>query len=440
VSRRRKRLPEQPAQVTIEKLTHDGRGVGYIDGKAIFVDGALPGEIVLFRYTQIRRDYACGKPLEVNHPSSDRTPPPCTAYDYCGGCSLQHVSHKAQIRIKQDLLIEQLRRIGKIESFELWPPLSGPQWGYRHKARLGVRFVRNKGRVLVGFREKGSGKVAEIDSCLTLHPAVGEKIPEMAKFIDGLNIRDKIPQIEVALGDNRHALVFRTLTSPNNDDKAALLEFGRRFDFDIYLQPKGPDSLECLYPDNPELLCYELPEDVTLWFGPLDFTQVNPAINRKMIERVMNALDPHPEESILDLYCGLGNFTLPLARKAGQVTGVEGNYQAVSRGRYNAQTNDIDNATFHCTDLSKDLDGYVWTRHHYDKILLDPARTGALNVIEWISRWNPKRVVYVSCNPSTLARDLAILVHNHGYHLVRAGIMDMFPHTAHVESIAWLER
>ncbi len=440
MARRRKRLPQQPAEVTIEKLAHDGRGIGHIEGKVVFVEGALPGETVLFHYTQIRRDYACGKVLTITHPATDRVKPRCTAFDRCGGCSLQHASHEAQIRIKQDLLLEQLRRIGRIEHFKLWPPLTGPQWGYRHKARLGVRFVRNKGRVLVGFRERASGKVAEIDHCLILHPAVGEKIRDLSILVDGLSIREQIPQIEIALGDNRHALVFRTLSPPNEEDTKKLITFGRDHDFDVYLQPKGPDSLICIHSNDPALLCYELPGNVVLWFGPLEFTQVNPSINRKMIELVLTILAPKPEESILDLFCGLGNFTLPLAKKAGMVTGVEGNPQAVERGKYNARANAIENATFHCTDLSGKLNDHPWSQTHYDKILLDPARSGALEVMEWIPRWNPKRVVYVSCNPATLARDLGILVHDHGFRLLRAGIMDMFPHTAHVESIALLER
>ncbi len=440
MGRRKKRLPQQPAEITIEKLTHDGRGIGHLEGKAIFVEGALPGETVLFRYTQMRRDYACGKTLEVIRPAADRVDPPCTAFGRCGGCSFQHVAPEAQIRIKQDLLLEQLRRIGKIEHLELWPPLTGPQWGYRHKARLGVRFVRNKGRVLVGFRERASGKVAEIDRCLTLHPAVGDRIQDLSGLIDGLSIREQIPQIEIALGDNRHALVFRTLTPPTEDDKDALIAFGRNHGFDIHLQPKGPDSLQCIHPDAPSLLCYELPENVTLWFSPLDFTQVNPGINRKMIERVLTALEPGAEESILDLFCGLGNFTLPLARRTGRVTGVEGNPQAVERGILNARANALDNVSFHCADLSGKLDDHPWARQPYDKVLLDPARPGAQEVMEWIPRWNPRRVVYVSCNPATLARDLGILVHEHGYRLIKAGIMDMFPHTAHVESIALLER
>lgn len=440
MGRRRKRFPDTPVEVAVEKLTHDGRGIGHIDGKAVFIEGALPDETVLFRYTQMRRDYACGKALEILHASPDRTDPPCQAFGTCGGCSLQHVSEDTQIRIKQDLLIGQLHRIGGLENFELWPPLTGPRWGYRHKARLGARFVRNKGRVLVGFRERASGKVADIDSCLTLHPVVGEHIQNLASMIDGLGIRAQIPQIEVALGDNRHALVFRVLEHPGEEDRKALTEFGRQFGFDIYLQPKGPDSLQCLLPNEPALLCYELPQDITLYFGPLDFTQVNAVINRKMIEKVLTTLDPQSDDAILDLFCGLGNFTLPLAKKAGHVIGVEGNALAIERGKYNASANMIDNVDFYCADLIQDIADHSWARQSYDKILLDPPRSGALEMMPWIPRWHPNTVIYVSCNPATLARDIGVLVHEHGYRLVRTGIMDMFPHTAHVESIALLER
>ncbi len=435
--RRRKPLPTEAVEVTIEKLTHDGRGIAYLDGKAVFIDGALPGERVRFRYTEIRRDFACGQVTDILTPAPSRVSPPCTAFGRCGGCRFQHVAHDEQIRLKQALLVEQFRRIGKIDRFEQWSPLTGPQWGYRRKARLGVRFVRNKGRVLVGFRERGSGKVAEIDTCLTLHPQIGERLPQLAALIDALSIRDQMPQVEVAIGDNRSALVFRILQPPSPADREQLIRFGQSHGFDIYLQPKGPDSLVPLWPADPPLLHYQLPEDVRLWFGPLDFTQVNADINRQMIRRVLETLAPQPDETVLDLFCGLGNFTLPLARHAARVVGVEGNTAAVARGRDNAQANGIDNVSFHCADLTQEPDP-SWGRARYDRILLDPARSGALELMDWLPRWQPKRVVYVSCNPATLARDVGRLVHEHGFQLVRAGIMDMFPHTAHVESIALL--
>ncbi|BCX89448.1 23S rRNA (uracil1939-C5)-methyltransferase [Methylomarinovum tepidoasis] len=436
--RRRRPLPTEPALATVEKLTHDGRGIAYVDGKAIFITGALPGETVRFRYIELRRDHGSGQVVEVLRPAPERVAPPCSAFGRCGGCSLQHLDHAAQIRAKEALLAEQLRRIGGIDDFERWPPLAGPVWGYRRKARLGVRYVRNKGKVLVGFRERGSGKVAEIESCLTLHPRVGERLQDLAGLIDALSIREQLPQIEVAIGDNRSALAFRVLQSPRAEDRQRLSDFGRRCNFDIYLQPKGPESLQPLCPADPPLPCYFLPEDVTLWFGPLDFTQVNADINHKMIARVLETLAPRTEETLLDLFCGLGNFTLPLARRGGRIVGVEGNPRAVEMGRYNARANGIDNVEFHVCDLTQPLGDQPWAEARYDKILLDPARSGALELMAWLPRWRPKQVVYVSCNPATLARDVGRLVHEHGFRLIRAGIMDMFPHTAHVESIALL--
>ncbi|HHJ38236.1 MAG: 23S rRNA methyltransferase [Methylothermaceae bacteria B42] len=437
--RRRKPLPQEPVQALIENVTHDGQGIAYVDGKAVFIEGALPGEKVVFRYREIRRDFARGTVLEVTEPNKDRVTPKCAFFDRCGGCSLQHLDPAAQIRLKQDLLIQQFARIGKIPQFELWPPLTGPLWGYRRKARLGVKFVRNKGRVLVGFREKGSGLIADIDACLVLDPKVGDRLKDLATLIDSLTIKERIPQIEAAVGDNRSALVFRVLQPPSEEDLGKLKQFGKRFQFDIYLQPKGPDSVTPLLPENPQPLHYRLPEDIELQFGPLDFTQVNAAINIKMIHRVLETLKPSPTDNILDLFCGLGNFTLPLARHAGQVTGIEGNESAVEQARHNAQINQLKNTQFYCSDLTQDFSENPWSQATYNKILLDPSRAGAFEVMDWIPRWQPQRIVYVSCNPATLARDVGHLVHQRGYRLIKAGIMDMFPHTAHVESIALLE-
>ncbi|MBN2700237.1 MAG: 23S rRNA (uracil(1939)-C(5))-methyltransferase RlmD [Methylohalobius sp. ZOD2] len=438
--RRRKALPREPVTAEVENLTHDGRGIAYVDGKAVFIDPALPGEKVAFQYTALRRDHGCGRVVEVFTPSPDRVSPPCSFFGTCGGCSLQHVDSSAQIRIKQDLLLEQFRRIGKIEPEALWPPLTGPVRGYRRKARLGVRYVRKKGRVLVGFREKGSSLVADIDRCLVLHPHVGERLAHLSDLISNLSIRDQIPQIEVAMGDERCALVLRVLQDLLPEDLERLRAFGHRFEFDLYLQSAGPDSIMPLIPEAPPLLRYRLPEAIDLRFGPLDFTQVNADINRSMIERVLEVLDPRPDETVLDLFCGLGNFTLPLARRGGKVVGVEGNSQAVARGRDNARHNGIANVEFHCHDLTQDLAGLPWAQARYDKLLLDPARTGALEVMDHIPCWAPERIVYVSCNPATLARDVGHLIHHHGYRLKRAGVMDMFPHTAHVESMALLEK
>lgn len=435
---RHRPLPKEPATATVERFTHDGRGLAYADGKAVFIEQALPGETVRFRYTDRRRDYACGTVLEVLTPAPERILPPCPYFGVCGGCRLQHLEPTAQLACKQNLLLEQLRRIGKVEPLAIWPPLTGPLLGYRRKARLGVRRVPSKDRVLVGFREQGTGRIADIHACLVLHPNVGTKIQELAALINDLSVREQIPQVEVAIGDNRSALVLRVLGPAQASDLAALQGFGQAQEFDIYLQPQGPDSLLALLPEAPSLLCYSLPEEITLWFGPLEFTQINAEINRRMIEQVLTVLDPHPSETVLDLFCGLGNFTLPLARRAARVVGVDGNPKAIARARENAKVNQISNAEFYCADLNQDLTGFSWAQARYDKLLLDPSRAGALEAISYVSRWRPEQIVYVSCNPATLARDIGYLVHTGGYRLVGVGIMDMFPHTAHVESMAQL--
>ena len=438
---KRKPLPTEPQGAHIESFAHDGRGVAHIDGKATFVSGALPGEDVRFLYTNIRRDFAEGRAIEVMTPSSSRVQPRCPHFGYCGGCSLQHLAEPVQVEEKQGLLMEQFRRIGKVGPEDVFPPLTGPHWGYRHKARLGVKWVAKKNKVLVGFREQGSAFIAEIESCPVLHPKVGERLQDLAEMIGSLSIRERLPQIEVAVGDDRSALVFRVLSEPSEADQQQLRRFGEAFEFDIHLQPKGPDSVYCLHPESPPLLNYRLEsQGVEFRFQPTDFTQVNVDINRKMVDRVVDVLDPQPSETILDLYCGLGNFTLPIARKSAAVVGVEGSRESVERAQMNAGLNGIFNAEFHVADLTQPAGDLPWARRRYDKILLDPSRAGAQDILGLVPRWNAGRIVYVSCNPSTLARDAGILVHEHGYRLVRAGVMDMFPHTAHVESIALFEK
>ena len=319
--------------------------------------------------------------------------------------------------------------------------LTGPHWGYRHKARLGVKWVAKKNKVLVGFREKASALIAEIDTCHVLHPAVGEHLQDLAALIGELSIRERLPQIEVAVGDERRGLVFRVLQDPSSQDLDKLRGFGERSGFDIYLQPQGPDSVFALYPENPSPLTYALPgQAIEFRFKPTDFTQVNVQINRKMVDRVVELLDPQPDDAILDLFCGLGNFTLPLARRAGLVIGIEGGAEAVLRGRQNAAENGLANIEFHVADLTQPQDHIPWALRRYDKVLLDPSRAGAAEILHYAPKWRAKRIVYVSCNPSTLARDAGVLVHEHGYRLISAGVMDMFPHTSHVESIALFEK
>jgi len=437
----RKKLPEAPVQTRIESFTHDLRGVAHVEGKAVFIDGALPGEEVMFVYTLIKRDFAEGRVVEVLQASPHRVEPHCAHFHICGGCSAQHLAEGQQIAEKQHLLTEQFRRLGKVEPQAIWEPLTGPQWGYRHKARLGVKWVAKKDKMLVGFREKSSALLAEIESCPVLHPQVGERLRDLADMIAALSIKENVPQIEVAVGDERAALVFRVMEPPAPEDLEIFRSLGQRHGFDIYLQPKGPDSVAALWPENPPLLNYELPEaGIRFRFQPTDFTQVNVAINRKMVGRVLDVLDPKPDEAILDLFCGIGNFSLALARRAGHVVGVEGGKEAVARAKQNALDNGLANVEFHQADLTQPQQGVPWANRRYDKVLLDPSRAGAMEILDYAGKWGASRIVYVSCNPSTLARDAGILVNTHGYKLVRAGVMDMFPHTAHVESIALFER
>lgn len=439
--RRKKPLPDGLFPATIEAFSHDGRGVTHVDGKVVFVDGALPGESVQFRYTDVHRDYADGRVVAVIEAAADRVEPLCPHFGVCGGCSLQHLSAEAQIAEKEKLLVDQFRRIGKISEVALWEPLTGPTRGYRHKARLGVKYVLKKGKALVGFREKGSPYLADLDACPVLHPKLGEHLLDLAALIEALSIRERVPQIEAGVGENATALVFRVLDDPSSADLTALREFAERHAVDIYLQRHGPDSIRPMDTNRAHLLSYSLPEQsLTFEFRPTEFTQVNPEINRKMVARVLDVLAPAAPDRVLDLYCGLGNFTLPLARHCGHVVGVEGLDELVTRARQNAVGNGIDNVEFHVADLSKPLASAAWVDSRYDKILLDPSRAGADGVLDYVPNWGAARIVYVSCNPSTLARDAGILVYQHGYRLVRAGVMDMFPHTSHVESIALFEK
>ena len=433
----KKKLPQDPVTVSIESLAHDGRGVTHVDGKVVFIDEALPGESLDFIYTDSRRDYAEGKVVKLHNRNPHRVEAECPHFGNCGGCSFQHVDDAEQIHFKEDLLRDQFRRIGKVEIPEIWEALQGPHWGYRTKARMGVKWVAKKGRVLVGFRERRNPFLAEIDSCKVMHPLVGEKLTLLGEMIAGLSIKDKIPQIEVAIGDNECVLAFRVLEPPTEADKQRMRDFGREHNISVCLQPKGPDSIVPLDGEPEVIPSYALPDQgVKFNFRPAMFTQVNYAINRKMVTRALEALELTKEDRVLDLFCGLGNFTLPLATLAGRVVGVEGDLPLVKHARENARLNNLDNVEFHVADLSKDLKDAPWCKQKFSKVLLDPSRAGASEVLHNFKHWQPQRIVYVSCNPSTLARDAGILVNELGYKLVKAGVMDMFPQTAHVESIA----
>jgi 23S rRNA (uracil1939-C5)-methyltransferase len=366
--------------------------------------------------------------------------PRCPHFGVCGGCSLQHLEAAAQIRAKQQVLLDNLKHIGGVAPETLLEPLTGPVWGYRGKARHGVKDVIKKGRVLVGFRERRGGYIADLSRCEVLHPSVGERIGELCGLIASLDARARIPQIEVAVSEAVTALVFRHLVPLGDADILRLREFAKTSGMHVYLQGGGPDSVTPLEPAD-SVLTYHLPEQqVVLRFLPHDFTQVNSGINRQMIARVLQMLEPDEHDRVLDLFCGLGNFTLPLARLAGSVTGVEGEAGLVNRARDNAVRNGLENADFHVADLAMDQRGSNWAGGNYNKVLLDPPRSGAAEVIDTLGNIAPERIVYVSCHPGSLARDAGRLVHDKGYRLLAAGVMDMFPHTAHVESIALFAR
>ncbi|MCF6210186.1 MAG: 23S rRNA (uracil(1939)-C(5))-methyltransferase RlmD [Gammaproteobacteria bacterium] len=437
----RKKLPE-PRIATIDDMAHDGRGIAHIEGKAVFIHRALPGEEVLFRYCRTRGKFDEGDVLEVIRPSPQRVEPRCGHFGICGGCSLQHLGAEDQIAAKQQHLLGSLRKIGRVEPEIVLPPLTAGSWGYRRKARLGVKYMRRDQVVRVGFRERSSSFLANLKHCEVLHPRIGEHVDELSALVGRLSIKDQIPQIEVAVGDDSAALVFRHLADLNAADLGLLRDYGRERQLLIFLQSGGPKTIARLWPEGEEsyVLGYCLPDyDVKMQFRPTDFTQVNAELNRKMIAQAIELLDPQPGERILDLFCGLGNFSLPLARRADHVVGVEGEAGLVARARENAVRNGIDNVAFHATDLNGDLSLEPWYGEGFDKLLLDPSRSGASVVVANLPEPLPKRIVYVSCDPATLARDAGTLVHEQGYRLVSAGVMDMFPQTGHIESIALFE-
>ncbi|VAW73522.1 23S rRNA (uracil(1939)-C(5))-methyltransferase [hydrothermal vent metagenome] len=439
--RRRKRLPDELVTVNIESLSPEGRGVGHIEGKVVFVDFALPGETVEFKYTRQGKKYDEGRAVSIINASEDRVEPVCAHFGVCGGCSMQHQSLPAQIISKQHSLMQQIEHLGQVQPQQILPPLHGPTEHYRQKARLGVKHVFKKDRVLVGFREKGNVFLADLLSCPVLHESVGERLQALSELIMSMDARGTIPQIEVAVSDMQTALVFRHLEDMSEADKAALTQFAQQHALQILLQPGGPDTVTPLWPENPLPLSYTLKaQNVKIEYQPNDFTQVNSEVNQAMVSNALAMLELSPDDNVLDLFCGLGNFTLAMARQCAQVKGVEGAQSMVVKARHNAQINKIDNAEFFAADLSADIIHEPWLKQHYDKILLDPPRSGAMEMLKYIGKLGAKRIVYVSCNPATLARDTHVLVHEYGYTLAQAGVMDMFPHTAHVESIALFTR
>jgi 23S rRNA (uracil1939-C5)-methyltransferase len=424
------------ARTLISALSHEGRGIAHIDGKTTFIEGALPGEEIEFRYTKRHRQYDEGQTVQVLTPSAERVAPLCRHYDICGGCTLQHMAPEAQILHKQQALLDLLARIGKVTPSVILPPLVGPVWGYRSKARLGVKYVIKKEKLLVGFRERDPRFLADISHCEVLHPAVGQQLEALKAMIASLTCYTQIPQVEVAVSEDTVALIFRHMEALPQGDRDKLVEFGKARQWHIYAQPKGPTTIHRLWPTTGlERLTYQLPEyNLKMQFHPIDFTQINTVINQQIVAQALQLLQLEATDTALDLFCGIGNFTLPLARFCREVVGVEGSATSIARARENATLNDISNVDFHVADLSKDTSHFPWIHHRYDKVLLDPPRTGALDVLPGVLKWQPTRIVYVSCNPATLARDAAKL-QELGYTCHSAGVMDMFPQTSHVEAM-----
>lgn len=447
-SRSRSSIPQvfEIKHAVIESLDQEGRGVAHVDGKTIFIDGALPNEKVTFQSHLAKPSYEVANVVEVLKQSNQRVTPTCVHFGKCGGCKLQHLDFAAQVAAKQRLLEKDLWHIGKVKAENMLPPLCGPTWGYRHKARLSVKYVEKKQRVLVGFNEKATRFVADMNSCEVLVPEVSALIEPLQQMILQLSLKDKIPQIELAVGEPVEdkpviVLILRIMGPLTPQDEALLKSFADVHAVQVWTQTKGPDTIKPFYPLDGEQLQYSLPEfALTYPFKPNEFTQVNPQINQVMIRRAMQLLAPQVDEKIADFFCGIGNFTLPIARSGAQVLGLEGLDNLVERANESAQLNSINNVRFGVSDLFKMTPETLTGLGHFDKWLIDPPRDGAYELVKSLDFMNnPQRIVYVSCSPATLARDAGVLVNEKGYLLKAAGVINMFPHTAHVESIALFE-
>lgn len=426
----------------IESLDHEGRGVAHVDGKTVFIEGALPGEKVEYAVYRARPRYDQAEVVRIIKRSAQRVEPKCKFFGVCGGCTMQHLDSSAQVAAKQRVLEDALRHIGGVKAETLYPAIYGPAWAYRYRARVAVRQVPSKGGVLIGFHERRSSYIVDMTSCEILPPHISRLLPALRELIAGLSIADRVPQIEIAEGEGMTVLVFRNLLPLTAADAQSLSAFGELHGTQMWLQPAGPDSACRLYPKEAPGLAYALPEfDLTLDFRPTDFTQVNIPINRLLVRRAMQLLVPRPGERIADLFCGLGNFSLPIARRGAHVVGVEGSEALVARARKNARKNGLsDCSEFHAANLFETTEDSLAALGRLDKLLIDPPREGAVAVVKALGPDAPRRIVYVSCNPATLARDAAVLIHQKGYRLIGAGIVNMFPQTSHVESIALFER
>ncbi len=428
--------------VSVESLDQEGRGVAHVDGKVVFIEGALPGETVTYSPYRKKPTYEFATLQSVLKASALRTNPRCAFFGRCGGCSLQHFDARAQVAVKQRVLEDNLRHIGKVSAEVILPAIHGPAWGYRQRARLSVRYVVKKGGSLVGFRERRHSYVAEMTSCEVLSPHVSALIEPLRRTLGALTIRERLPQVEVAVGEGVTVLVLRVLQPLTEADRALLRTFAKEHDVRLYLQPRGPDSIEPFAPETPTDLHYALPEfDLKIRFSPTEFTQVNMTVNRVLVRRAIQLLDPQPGERIADMFSGIGNFALAIARSGARVVGVEGSAALAGRAAANAAANGLaERVAFQVRNLFEvDAEGLA-ALGRFDRMLFDPPRDGAVELVKSLGDDAPARIVYVSCSPATLARDAAVLVHTRGYRLSAAGVINMFPHTSHVESIAVFER
>lgn len=431
------------SRIKISSLDMEARGVGHQDGKVIFVEGALPGEVVSYQTQRRKPSYEIAQLTQIYQQSSQRVQPSCAYFGRCGGCSMQHLDAAAQVAIKQRVLEDNLWHIARIRPQTILRPIYGPAWKYRYRARLSVRYLEKKGGTLVGFHERKRSYVADMLDCHILPRHVADLLPELRKLINQLSIRERIPQIELAVGSQVTALVLRVLEPLSFNDKKLLCQFADQYPIQFWLQPQGPDSATLFYPLNLAPLSYELPEyRINFKFKPTDFTQINHQINRVLVQQALHFLDVQTCDRIVDFFCGLGNFTLPIARKAMKVIGIEGSPNLIERAQENALDNQIMNADFLVQNLFEFTlaDWQMLNRlEQINKILVDPPRDGAVAIAKVLAHpdaLRPGCIVYVSCNPATLARDAAILVHEAGYQMTQAGIINMFPHTSHIESIA----
>ncbi len=430
-----------PQSLEVVDLSHEAQGIARLDGRAIFIDGALPGEVVEAQVFAKRKGVQEARLLKVIQASPDRVEPLCQHYALCGGCAEQHLAPHKQLEYKQNQLLDNLARIGKVSPKQVIPALQVNISNYRRRARLGARWVPQKERTLVGFRERNSNKLAFLTRCDVLAKPLDTLIDPLSVMLGSLSVRDKVPQVECAVADNITALVIRILQDLTESDTATLHAFAAQHGVQIYLQREGYDSIRPLNPDTLKPLTYALPDHaVTFEFLPNDFIQVNGELNKAMINQALAWLDVKSADSVLDLFCGLGNFSLPLARRAARVVGVEGEASLVARARQNALRNGLTNAEFITANLFEDQVGTPWAKQKFDKVLLDPPRAGAREILPVVAHSGASRVVYVSCHPGSLARDAGILVNELGFTLTAAGVMDMFPHTAHVESMAVFDR